>query len=1282
MKQEQQRTRLKVLGGWRLEIDGRPTSGPGYRKGRGLLAYLALEDGWHSREKLGELFAVRSAGHLRQILSNLRTTLDLPESPPSILSEHNLLRLNPDYPIWRDSAAFMEAPEINPAVAGAEYAAHIPRLEQCIELYLGEFLHGLSLADCPGFEEWLETRREQLRQRALSLLDRLRQCCESVGDRDRALTHARRTLELDPWNEAGHRHVMRLLALEGRGMAALAQYESCRRMLEKELGIGPEAETRALHASICSGELAASATPPASPATATAAAERRLVTILVCKLSVPGDEDIDRIAEALAQPRQRCQAIIAAQAGHRIVSHGSRLLAYFGYPLARENAARHAVRAALAIRGEITGPVQVRLGIHTGMVVTHPQSGDPDTAGVASGWAIRLAQAAAPGSLLVSAPTRSLVDGYVQFQPMGQLAGQDEKTPMPVFRVENATGLKSRLDCAASLSPLVGREQQLNELLTLWREARQGAHPSILIRGDAGIGKSRLVHSLCERLDLPRGAILELRCFPEFSNSAFHPVLVLLTTLFGFTTRDTAQEKLGRIAAFLQAGLPAITSVAQEDVLPLLAQALHLPAQQGAQDIDSTPLRLKEKTCSLLLELLHGLAQDHPLLLIVEDLHWCDPSTLDLLARHVRLVRAEPILTVLTARPDCRWEDADTVLDLPPLDGTEVAELVAGLDPDLPAAAVQRIVAWSDGIPLFAEEMARIGAHAETLSRGPATPLTLQELLAARLDSAGAAKPTAQLAAALGRQFSHALLKLVSPLDDAALLHAIEGLQKAGLLLALEDGSYQFRHALIQEAAYQSLPRGSRQAAHHRIAASLQADFPALLESQPEIIARHLTQAGEAAAALGLWLKAGQLAARRSANREAASHFEAGLALLPELADGAEKTRLEFALQAALGNLQIIMQGYGSEQARHSFSRAVALSRQVGEDAGSFPVIFGLWLGGRSEHITAAPLEFVERLECIANASGDPAHRMVVDYAYGNNLFWLGRHDEARRHQENALRAPAAVRSEHLVARYGEDTRILSRSFLAWTHWFQGRPDQARTHMARAVADARQLNHAHSLGFALTFSAVLNRHLGYPGETERVSRELARLAEDHSLSLWSAAATTFIGWAHAAQGKEEGLQAIRSGVEAARVAMRLVEATFRSFLVDALVRLGHYAEALTNVEETIALAESYDDVYLLPELLRLQATILLNLHPERPEQAESLLRRAIATAHRQGALILELRAATDLLLLPRNRHAAAPRELLQGIFARCDEGFDTPDLRRAAALLQDTAAAAPLVMKL
>ncbi|MDD2762313.1 MAG: AAA family ATPase, partial [Methylomonas sp.] len=830
--------------------------------------------------------------------------------------------------------------------------------------------------------------RERLRNLMLTLLERLWQCHERTGDSAKALGYARRHVEIEPWNEAGQRDLIRLLALNGQTAAALTQFEACRHLLKKDLGLMPQQETLALVERIRAGDLepAESATSPAIAVPGQMASEHRLLTLLCCEFDIPDIDDPDDIADALIAPQQQAVDIITAYSGHIIQSRRNGILACFGFPLARENAARQAVRAALNIRNDLAASV----GVHSGMVIS--QGDEPDILGTTTAFTAHLAANAAPATILISEVTERLISGYFECRQVEDgLQRLGMAKPLAAFKVVAESGAATRLESAACLTPLVGRNSELRQLRSFWRSARQGRGQAVLIRGDAGIGKSRLLHALRSQL---KGAavVRELRCFPEFEQSPLHPVLSLFEDLCGFASGDTETGKLAKLSAYLQ---KHHTGQAVE-ALELLRPLWHLPVEPSAPE---SPQHRKQRLISVLVELLQGLAVPHPLLLILEDAHWCDPSTLEWLEVHANR-RSAPILTLLTARPEFRLEpDYARIVDLKPLSAGEVSELVQHFAGDLSEEMVRGIVSRADGIPLFAEEMARAS---QTLG-GHRAPLTLQELLTARLDSAREAKPTACLAAALGREFDVDLLRRVAPLAPAAFDKAIAILQNTGLLQAGQANTLAFWHALIQEAAYLSQPKKTRQAAHRRIAEVLQAHFGEMADARAETLARHLTEGGETLAAVGFWLEAGRNAVLQSANQEAAAHFKAGLSLLEQLPDDEHRAGPELQLQAALGGVMIAIKGYGSEDARKHFTRAAYLGRHAGDEAELFPVVYGLWLGGQSDYVTVAPLDLAEKLAQIAKRSADPVHAIAAHYAYGNNLFWLARHREARGHLETVL---------------------------------------------------------------------------------------------------------------------------------------------------------------------------------------------------------------------------------------------------------------------------------------
>jgi len=574
MKKVTERTRLALLGIWQLEIDGQLNIGPNYNKGRALLAYLAIGKGPQSREAISALLWPDSAGHLRRVLSNLRTTLDIGNAPPCLLSEGGALALNPQYPLWMDVSAFTE-PLACHADSSPEYCAGcLNGMKRKAALYRGEFMAGFSIPECEAFEDWLQQQRETLRCRMLTLLERLWQCHEQNGKPDKALTYAQRYVEMEPWNDAGQRQLIRLMAVNGQAAAALSQFETYRRLLDRELGVLPEQETLMLIEQIRVGnfDTARNNTLRLSPASNEPVSEHRLLTMLYCGFDAPGVEDLDDLAETLQLPQQQSEEIIARHSGHIVQSQRHGILACFGFPSARENAARHAVRAALTIRDAMPAAISARIGVHSGMVIA--QAGIPDIMGMTAAYATDMAEYAEAGAVLISEVTERLTMGYFRIHPLGTQSRQGMAKPLAVLRVEGESGANSRLESAERLTPLVGRSAELAQLRACWEQARQGMGQTVLIRGDAGIGKSRLVHDLAAQLT-GHIASRELRCFPEFSQSPLHPVLALCESLCGFDAGDAEADKLEKLSTYLLAHHPALA----DEALELIAPLFHLPTK-------------------------------------------------------------------------------------------------------------------------------------------------------------------------------------------------------------------------------------------------------------------------------------------------------------------------------------------------------------------------------------------------------------------------------------------------------------------------------------------------------------------------------------------------------------------------------------------------------------------------------------------------------------------------------------------------------------------------------
>jgi len=1269
------RLSLRMLGGFELNSDAE-TCKLAYEKGRALLAYLAAEPGRaHSRESLAAMFwpdMIREAAltNFRQVLHDLRHTLNAAGLViPPLQVGREIIRLDPSSDLVIDAAEFFAPVPACPAMPCPAYCdTCLARMETLAGCYRGEFLAGFSLPECPDFEEWLQIRREALHLRAIALLARLSDCHDRAGAHAKSLPFALRFLELEPWNEKGLRRAMRLFALNGQGATALAQYETCCRVLKRELGVLPSEETLVLAERIRCGELSPvvdRVLPVPAAVLPLPVTERRQVTVLYCELAPVGVEDPDEAMAMLRAPQARCCEIIRSYSGYLVQAHGGGLLAYFGYPQASENAARLAVQAALAVtRAKFPG-IEPRAGIHTGMVISGGDQQMPDAIGATSGLAIHLRQLVDCGEVAISGATQRLVAGYFECASLGLRQLPGSVRPLEVFRVARESGAMHRLEAAATLTPLVGRRDEMATLLALWQSARRGERRVVLLRGEAGIGKSRLILVLRETLREQACVVRELRCFPEHSQSPFYPLTAMLEAFWGFAQGDSPELKFAKLASHIETHYPA----SAQQVIPLLTQLFSLPLGGDYQAPDLSPQQRKEQTIAILLDMLQALAARQPVLLIVEDLHWIDPSTLELLTRFVEQKGRGTILTLLTARPefDPPWNEAlESTLEIAPLAEGEVAEIVASISAEIQAATLRRIVERADGIPLFAEEMAKIA----TLDNQANIPATLHDLLAARLDSMGEAKRTVQLAAAIGREFDLNLLHKVSIYDPTVLARTLNALQDAGLILKVSKTAHQFKHALIQEAAYQSQTRADRQAAHRRIAQVLQSNFPAIVSTQPELLAQHLSSSGETRQSIEYWIKAGQRAARSSANQEAIAHCKSGLALIGALPDDPERMRLELDLQICLGAVACAAQGYASADGADAYARAMTLCGQHESGSEMFQSIWGLWASASSRVGYAHALELAQQLQRMASQSGDPVHAQQGHFAVADTLYWQGEFAAAHEYLECVRTLYQPAHHESHVAKFGEDAGVTSGSYISWVLWFLGFPDQARKASAQTLLLARQLGHPYSLAYALTFAAILHCRLRQPEEALAVAEETLGLANDHGFPLWQIGATIARGWGLAIQNRCEGVELLQQCVEAMRAAMGGVTLVVMEPLVDAHVVLGLYDAALSVSDEAFAVGKTIGDHHVEAELHRLKGESLLGLTDANAAQAEACFHRALEVSRRQQAKSLELRAAMSMARLwQKQGKGDEARRLLEEVYHWFTEGFDTPDLRDARKLL-------------
>ena len=702
--------------------------------------------------------------------------------------------------------------------------------------------------------------------------------------------------------------------------------------------------------------------------------------------------DLEDVSEVIRAYQATCAEVVERFEGHIAQYPGDGLLVYFGFPLTHEDDALRAVRTGLGIvesmarlntrlQQEKAIRLSVRLGIHTGLVVAGDTREMPILGEL--NLAARLKELAEPGTIIISSATYRLVQRRFHCQALGTHSLGGLSQPVVVYRV-----LKEQED-QYELTPLVGRQQEMGLLLERWAQMGEGLGQVVVLSGEAGIGKSRLVQEVKAHVAGEPHTQLECRCLPYYQNSAFYPVIDLLQRVLQLQREDSAKEKLDKLEGAL-----ADYHKSEPDIVPLLASLLLLPLPERYPPLMLSTQQQRQKTLEALLTILLTLAANQPVLFIVEDLHWVDPSTLELLNLLIDHVATARIFILLTSRPEFRppwgFRAHVTPVTLSRLPRAQVEAMVARVagNKALPAEVQQQLVITTDGVPLFVEELTKMVLESGLLREREdryeltdplpplAIPTTLRDSLEARLDRLAGVKEVAQLGAILGREFSYDLLQAISPLDEPTLQHGLSQLVEAELLYRRglpPQVIYTFKHALIQEAAYQSLLKRTRQEYHERIAQVLAERFPETVEMQPELLAHHLTEAGLSGPAVGYWRRAGQRGIERSAYVEAISHLTKGLELLNTLPDTSERTLQELSLQTNLGPALMATKGFGAPEVQHAYDRARELCRQVGETPQLFPVLRGLstFYIVRAELQTAH--ELAEELLRLAQRAQDPA---------------------------------------------------------------------------------------------------------------------------------------------------------------------------------------------------------------------------------------------------------------------------------------------------------------------
>jgi class 3 adenylate cyclase/predicted ATPase len=1042
-------------------------------------------------------------------------------------------------------------------------------------------------------------------------------------------------------------------------------------------------------------------------------AERRQLTVMFCDLvdstRLSAQLDPEDYRDVVREYQQVCTEVIQRYDGHIAQYLGDGLLIYFGYPVAHEEDAQRAVHTGLGIVEAIGNlntrlepdkgiRLAIRLGIHTGLVVVGEMGGigrqEQLALGETPNMAARIQGLAEPNTVIISDATYRLVQGYFTCQAMGEQTLRGVSQPTMIYQVLRESGVQSRLEVASTrgLTPLIGRESEVTLLLERWEQTKDGQGQIILLSGEAGIGKSRLVQVLKDHVASEPHTRWECRSSPYHQNTALYPLIDLLQRALQWHQDDSPEQRLEKLEHLLsQYRLPL------EETVPLFAPLLSLSVSEDRYSpLNLSPQRQRQKTLESIVAMLLELAEQQPVLFILEDLHWTDPTTLEFLSLLVEQVPAAALYTLLTCRPHFQpsWTHRSylteiTVNRLSRGQIERMAERVAG-GKKLPEQVLQQIVEKTDGVPLFVEEMTKTVLESGVLKEtnehyelaGSFTtlviPSTLQDSLMARLDRLATAKGIAQISATIGRQFSYSLLQALVHINEQRLQRELGRLVEAELLYQRglpPQATYTFKHALIQNAAYESLLRSTRQGYHQRIAEVLEELFPDTANHQPELLGYHYTEAGLHEQAVNYWYQAGQNAMQRSANVEAIDHLKKGLAGLKRLPETPERRQQALTLHIPLGVALTATRGMADAEVEHVFSQARDLCQQVGETPQLAPTLFGL----RAFYIMRGDLQtsrdLDEQLLRLAQQMQDTPLLIEAHWALGTTLCFLGEIVPARAHLEQSITLYDAQppRAQPLLD-VVRDPGVAARSWISWLLWVHGYPDQARTRSQQAFTLAQALAHPYSQAIALASAAVCSLLCREHWSAQERAEAAVAITQEWGFPMWLAASTVCRGWAQAVQGEgAAGIAQMRQGlVNWQTLGVALLEPYWLTLLAAAYGQVGQPEEGLCVLSEALSILNSNGEHFWEAELHRLKGTLLLAQSSDNHTEAESCFHQAMTIAQNHSAKSWELRAATSLAKLwQRQGKRQEAYDLLAPVYGWFTEGFDTVDLQDAKALLSE-----------
>jgi class 3 adenylate cyclase/tetratricopeptide (TPR) repeat protein len=1034
--------------------------------------------------------------------------------------------------------------------------------------------------------------------------------------------------------------------------------------------------------------------------------ERRQLTVLFCDLVEStalatrlGPEDFRKVVRDY---QATCADVVHRFEGHVAQYLGDGLLVYHGYPQAHEDDAQRAVHAGLGIIEAIRAlnitlearygvRIAVRIGIHTGAVVVGQMGEGAHREQLALGEtpniAAKIQALAAADTVAISEATYRLTEGYFVSEDLGEHAFQAGVPPQRLHRVLDGSEAQTRWEIAlsAGVPPLVNREEELKLLERCWERARDGLGQAVLLSGEAGIGKSRLVEAVRDHAAREPYTLLTFRCSPYATHSAFHPVIDAMHRSLQWRRDDTPADRLAKLERTLD-----LAQLPLPEVVPLFASLLTLPIPDGRYAQRSLPpAQLKQQTLEALVSWLVAETERRPVFAVWEDLHWADPSTLELLELVIPQAPAVRMLTLLTARLEFQsgWASSSalTHITLSRLSQRHVEEMTAHLTKGkrLPAEVLRQVVAKTDGVPLFVEELLKMILESRLLREtedgyvlvGPLPPLaipaTLRDSLMARLDRLSGAREVAQVCAVLGREFSYELIHAVTEMDDAKLQEALRQLTAAELIHQRgrpPRARYVFKHALLQDIAYQSLLESTQQQHHQRIAQVLAERFSDVVESQPELLAYHYTTAGLTEQAIPHWRRAGERAAARLGNLEAIGHLGKGLELLAALPETPERLRQELELQLALGSPLMLVRSQAAPEVERVYRRAHELAERLGDRARGFAALMGLARFAVSAGRLQAAREVGEQALALATQLDDPVLRWQSNLTLGSTAFYVGQLESARSHLEQgvALHRSDEPRFQTFIA--GGHPQILGLSQLANTLWLLGYPDQALARNVEALAVMRRSPHPYTLARALYYAGLLYRRRREAAAARECAEEVIALSREHGFTRWLGRGFVILGWALVEQGAaEKGMIELERGIDVCHsVADEVGMPGLLAALAESHARAGAVSAGLRIVTEALTVAGRTGEASWDAELIRLRGEMLM----PQVEEAEACFNHALAIARDQHARSLELRAALSMSRLRERRGRSADgRRELSDVYGWFTEGLDTRDLQDAKAVL-------------